>query len=339
LGLKGKAEAKVNFTVQVPFDIVEGMRCRALYYGDETFNDAIVVRRSRKGWLVSFVGYEDDRPQDTAVADILAIPAGQAAGPSSPAGGGEREEKGGRGREQTGNRKESAPGTPKTDGGKAGGGGVRAKLGATSPLDGEVLQEGTKCRALFYGDNTFNPASLLRRTRRGWQVVFEGYEQDKPQDTAADDILFPGWAACEALYYGENRIYPALRGPPTSTGFLVGFMGFELDPCQDTLARDITLSKEGRRRERDGRDKRKPLQDPPHPLQQQKPPPPPPQQQKPQSAAAAAAKAAKDRVSDDCVVHVRNLDVQVTSKTLHAFCTMTVGFRPASIRMLNTRPR
>ena len=33
---------------------------RAMYYGDETFNDATVLKRSRKGWLVSFVGYEGD---------------------------------------------------------------------------------------------------------------------------------------------------------------------------------------------------------------------------------------------------------------------------------------
>ena len=73
--------------------------------------------------------------------------------------------------------------------------------------------------------------------------------------------------------------------------------------------------------------------------QQQQPPPPPQQQQQQAAAAAAAAKAAKERVSDDCVVHVRNLDVQVTSRILHTFCTKTVGYLPAAIRMLSTRPR
>jgi hypothetical protein len=32
-------------------------------------------------------------------------------------------------------------------------------------------------------------------------VIFDGYEGDKPQDTPAEEILFPGWLPCEALYY------------------------------------------------------------------------------------------------------------------------------------------
>ena len=39
-------------------------------------------------------------------------------------------------------------------------------------------------------------------------------------------------------------MYQALRGPQTSNGYLVGFEGFELDPCQDTLEKVYTYEEE-----------------------------------------------------------------------------------------------
>ena len=58
------------------------------------------------------------------------------------------------------------------------------------------------------------------------------------------------------------------------------------------------------------------------------------QQQQQQQQAPLKVQKEKDRASDDCVVHVRNLDVLVTRINLYTFCTKTVGCKPESVRLL-----
>ena len=218
------ADAQVNFTIQVPFDIVEGMRCRALFYGDETYNDATVVRRSKTGWHVSFVGYESDPLQDTHPADILAMPneGARADGGQTP------RRRSAAGRATAGRVHGRAP-TARTD------------IGATSTPDGGPLLAGMRCRACFYDEGVFYSGILVKPSRKGWLVTFDGYPDDKPQDTNSSDIVFPAWVECCAPYYGDGGtiVHAAFQGPKTSKGFLVGFAGYERDPCQDTRGNDI----------------------------------------------------------------------------------------------------
>jgi len=60
---------------------------------------------------------------------------------------------------------------------------------------------------------------------------------------------------CEARFYGEEGqpYYAGFRGPKTKVGYLVGFEGFELDPCQDTRHADIRVDA-GMGKARDGRE-------------------------------------------------------------------------------------
>eukprot|EP00960_Hanusia_phi_P032826 750092-Hanusia_phi.AAC.2 len=52
---------------------MEGMVCRGMYYGDNVgyFYDAVLVGKSKSGWLLSFVGFEHEAPQDTFESHIL----------------------------------------------------------------------------------------------------------------------------------------------------------------------------------------------------------------------------------------------------------------------------
>jgi hypothetical protein len=47
--------------------------CARQYYEEDAFYDATIVSKSKKGWLVSFKGFEDDEPQDTLQNDILVV--------------------------------------------------------------------------------------------------------------------------------------------------------------------------------------------------------------------------------------------------------------------------
>jgi hypothetical protein len=189
----------------------------AQYYEDEIFYDAVIVRKSKTGWFVSFAGYEDEKPQDTDVSDILSVPAH---GTSVP------------------------PSSHHHEAGPMRGGSMAALKGqdATSTgYSGSVPPQFEHGGALPGGQPQ---APWLKKCRANRRCIIPNCAYTHHQGREIDDAH---WEACEAICYADGLWYEAFRGPQTATGgFLVAFIGYEDDACQDTLETDIRTTMPGK---------------------------------------------------------------------------------------------
>jgi hypothetical protein len=193
----------------------------AQYYEDETFYDAVIVRKSKTGWFVSFAGYEDEKPQDTDVSDILSVPAHGASAP---------------------------PPSFHYEAGPMRGGSMAAPKGhdAISPgYHGSIpSSQFEQHGGALSGSGGQPQAPWLKKCRANRRCIIPNCPYTHPQGREIDDAH---WEACEAICYADGLWYEAFTGPQTATGgYLVAFIGYEDDACQDTLETDIRTTMPGK---------------------------------------------------------------------------------------------